>query len=106
MTILLIASRLPRAIKAAGVPIENVSIGDPANKATWTVQPPDLQGAAQPTIDAFNPDDPAYVTAEQDAAIDGLTALRALAEATFELKSNTWTKAQFLARIKAIYRTL
>ena len=101
-----LAQRLDRALKLAGVAITGVSIGDDANRATWRVQPSSLQAAAQPTIDAFNPDDPAYVTAEHDAEIDGLKPLRALAEATFELKSYTWTKAQFLARIKAIYRTL
>ena len=29
---------LDRAVRAAGVPIDGVSIGDPANRATWTVQ--------------------------------------------------------------------
>lgn len=64
-----LAERLDRTIKAAGVAIAGVSIGDPANKATWKVQPSSLQAAAQPTIDAFNPDDPALVTAELDAAV-------------------------------------
>ena len=101
-----LAERLDRAIRSAGIPITGVSIGDDANKATWCVLPRDLQAAAQPTIDAFNPNDPAHATAEKDAEIDGLKALRALAEATFELKSQAWTKAQFLARVKAIYRSL
>ena len=59
-----VAERLDRAIKAAGVAIAGVSIGDPANKATWTVQPANLQAAAQPTIDAFDVNDPAHETAE------------------------------------------
>lgn len=68
----LTAARLDKAIRAAGVPITSVSIGDDANKATWTVQPSTLQVAAQPTIDAFNPADPAHAIAEADAmaAID------------------------------------
>ena len=63
-----IAARLRSAILGAGVAIENVSIGDVANKATWTVKPVHLQSAAQSTIDAFNPDDPAIALAEADAA--------------------------------------
>jgi hypothetical protein len=53
-----LAARLDRAIKAAGVAIVGVTIGDPANKATWTVQPPNLQGAAQSIIDALSITDP------------------------------------------------
>lgn len=101
-----LAARLDRAIRSAGVAITGVSIGSDADRATWRVQPPDLQAAAQPTIDAFNPNDPAHVTAEKDAEIDGLKAIRALAEATFELKTTAFTKAAFLQRVKAIYRGL
>ena len=64
-----LAARLDRAVRAAGVPIVGVSIGDPANRATWTVQPSSLQVSAQPTIDAFNPLDPAYETEELDAEV-------------------------------------
>jgi len=69
MGLSLIAARLDRALHAAGVLVTGVSIGDDANKATWTVQPPNLQGAAQPTIDAFDPDDPAHEQAELDALV-------------------------------------
>ncbi len=64
-----LAGRVLRAIKAAGVAIADVSIGDVANKATWKVQPASLQTAAQPTIDAFNPSDPALDTADLDAEV-------------------------------------
>lgn len=64
------AARLDAALRAAGLAIDGVTVGDPANKATWTVQPASLQGAAQPTIDAFNPTDPTYVQADADAAVD------------------------------------
>lgn len=64
-----LAGRLDRAIKSAGVPIVGVSIGDPANKATWKVSPPSLQIAAQPTIDVFDVNNPAYETAELDAKV-------------------------------------
>lgn len=62
-----IAGGVDRAIRAAGVAITGVTIGDPANKTTWKVQPSSLQGAAQPTIDAFDPTNPAYVAAELTA---------------------------------------
>ena len=104
MTINVIAA-LTRAIQAAGVAITGVS-PDASAPGGYRVSPTSLQSAAQPIIDAFNPNDPAHVIAQKDAEIDGLKALRALAEATFELKTNTWTKAQFLARVKAIYRGL
>jgi hypothetical protein len=32
------AQIVDRALRAAGVPIDGVSIGDPANRATWTAQ--------------------------------------------------------------------
>lgn len=45
--------------------------------------------------------------ADQEATRElGLKALRALAQATYELKSNAWTATQFRDRIKAIYKTL
>jgi hypothetical protein len=61
--------RLHEAIVAAGVAIEGVSLGDLSNKATWKVSPPSLQSAAQPTIDAFDPNDPAIAAGELDAQV-------------------------------------
>jgi hypothetical protein len=49
-----IAGTLYRQIHAAGIAIIGLSIGDPADKATWTVQPSALQASAQPVIDAFD----------------------------------------------------
>ena len=63
------AGRVARAITAAGVPVVGVVIGDEANKTTWTVQPSTLQAAAQPTIDAFNVNDPAHEQAELDVQV-------------------------------------
>ena len=76
-----IAAHVDRAIKAAGVAITGVSIGDPANKATWTVQPPTLQAAAQPTIDAFNPNDPTHEQAELEAVVTAAVDLERLTSA-------------------------
>lgn len=61
-----VAARLDAALKAAGLPILGVSIGDPANRSTWIVHPPDLQASAQPIIDAFDPDDASLIAAELD----------------------------------------
>ena len=49
-----IAGMLDAQLKAAGMPIIGVSIGANDDKSTWTVQPPELQAQAQPTIDAFD----------------------------------------------------
>lgn len=64
-----LAARLHKAIVAAPCAIDIVSIGDQNNKATWRVSPANLQACAQPTIDAFNPNDPAYEQAELDAQV-------------------------------------
>ena len=49
-----IAGTLYRQIHAASIAIIGLSIGDPADKATWIVQPSGLQASAQPVIDAFD----------------------------------------------------
>lgn len=67
-----LTARVYRVIKAAGVPIVGLSIGDSADKATWKVQPANLQGAAQPTINAFDPNDPALETAELDTQVKAI----------------------------------
>lgn len=48
-----LAAQVLHALHAAGVAVVDVTIGDPANTATWTVQPDSLQAAAQPIIDSF-----------------------------------------------------
>ncbi|MEK9810445.1 MAG: hypothetical protein VW362_08355 [Candidatus Nanopelagicales bacterium] len=55
---------MEQAIKAAGVPITGLSIGDVRQRGTWRVQPASLQAQAQPIIDAFDPNDPALAHAE------------------------------------------
>lgn len=65
-----VSARLDQALKVKGIPIVGVSIGNEADRATWTVQPPELQAQAQPIIDAFDPNDPAAAHAETDAIVD------------------------------------
>lgn len=66
-----LTARVDAALRAAGVAITSVSIGDAANRATWKVQPANLQAQAQPVIDAFNPNDPAHDSAELNLAVTG-----------------------------------
>src|SRR3990167_4976930 len=66
-----LAGRLKAVIQAAGVAITDLSLPDMTNKATWTVQPPDLQAAAQSTIDSFDVNDPAHDSAELNLAVTG-----------------------------------
>ena len=60
-------SRLSRALKAAGLNVTVRYVGE--DKSTWLVDPPDQQALAQPIIDAFDPDDPAYEQAELDEQV-------------------------------------
>lgn len=55
---------------------------------------------------ATAPEQAAVESLRTDTEIDNLKALQALARATFELKSNAWTLAQFRDRMKQIYRAL
>ena len=64
-----IAARLDRVLRAAGVAILGVSVGNDADRRTWKVFPVTLQGAAQPHIDAFNPNDPVHEQAELDLQV-------------------------------------
>lgn len=55
-----LGEQVGRAIRNAGIPIKEVQIVDTTNRATWTVEPANLQSAAQPIIDAFDPGDPQH----------------------------------------------
>lgn len=75
MAVTPLARRVHDAVTAAGVAIAGVSIGDPATKATWLVSPPNLQTAAQPTIDAFDTGQAAQDAYENTQAQVGAKAL-------------------------------
>ena len=107
-----IAERLSAALKAAGIPITGVSIGDATNRATWKARPDNLQGAAQPVIDAFDPDDPAHEAAELDAQVttlmDNERVFAALVWAIIDTYSAPATRAKFQAartKIVAAYKS-
>lgn len=116
-----LAAQLFQTINAT-VPITGVRIGDPANRATWEVVfVPGTSQADQDTavalLQAFNPADPATISAgkDQDAsAIDSNLVIQAVGVALWEEVQKCTvingqvlrTKAQLLARVKAIYRSL
>ena len=102
-----IAARLDRVLRAAGLAIVGVSIGDEANRGTWKVFPVNLQAAAQPHIDAFNPDDPAHEQAELDeavkASVDGERLISAVVWAIIDTYSAPATVTKYqAARTKII----
>lgn len=102
-----LAARLYRAIRDAGVAITSVSIGSDADKATWAVQPTSLQAAAQPVIEAFNPDDPAHdieeLTLEATGRLDTERIYSAIVWAIIDTYSAPATVTKFnAARTKII----
>lgn len=111
------AARLDRVLRAAGYAITGVSIGDQHDRTTWLVQPGALQGACQPHIDAFDPNDPAHGEAEKDALAnqyeDETLAIAIGRVAWEELQKCTPLGGQtlldfdaFKARVKHVYRRL
>lgn len=109
-----IAVRVRTAIEQAGVPIEGVSIGDAVDKATWTVRPSSLQASAQPTIDVFDPNDPAHSAWDAQQERDRELArkvIKALAIATHkrfkaQIGTDSTTAAQWEASLRAEYDAL
>jgi hypothetical protein len=102
-----VASKLDQAIRAAGVPITGVAIGDNTNRATWLVRPFALQAQAQPIIDGFVLPTAAQI-ADEDAQRDvNDKKLQAVALALWEcIPSPLLTKVQMKNRAMAIYKTL
>lgn len=98
---------IDEAIRAAGVPIDSISIGDYTNRATWTVRPVSLQAQAQPIIDAYAHPTPAQLLDEDAERETSEKKLLAVALALYEcIPAPTLTKAQLRSRAKAIYKTL
>lgn len=107
MNTLGMTERLEAAIKSAGVAITGVTIGDPTVKATWLVQPSELQAAAQPIIDAYTDPTPATLLDQLADQRIAEKALNAVAQALWEcIPAPTKTKAQMRDRAKAIFKTL
>lgn len=106
---LLLAARVYTAIRAAGIVIESVSIGDDADRSTWRVSPASQQAAAQPIIAAF-----VFPTAQQllDEEADREVDLKVLKAIVIELHAAipAWagkpTLAQLRSNIIARYKAL
>lgn len=94
-----VAKHLHKTLRAAGLLITGVSIGDPTNKATWKVQPSTFQAAAQPTIDAFDINDPAHdiadLNAQVTAALDTERLQSAIVWTLIDTYSPPATKAKY-----------
>jgi len=105
------AQLLEAAVRAAGLPVVGVSIGDPADRSTWRV---DLAASATPAQRAQ------AVTVRDTVVVDGAAlldadavgdvdqkVLRAVVQALWEaIPAPLLTKAQLRARAIAIYKTL
>ena len=112
-TDLSLAGAVDQALRAAGVPLVGVSIGDPADRATWTVQlaPTATESdrtTAAATIAAFDVVGlPARQFDAQAISDVDLKALRAVSQALWEaIPAPTLTKVQLRARAIAIWKTL
>lgn len=102
-----LGAELMRVITGAGIAIVSVSVGDPRNKATWTVQPESLQGAAQPLINAFDLTDPSHDSAQLNLEVmgrlDNERLYSAIVWAVIDTYSPPATKGKYdLARAKII----
>lgn len=107
-----LAARLTRALTDAGIAVVGVSIGNPSDKTTWKVQPANLQSAAQPIINAFDPTDPAHeaadLTAEAVSRLDQERIFSALVWAIVDTYSAPATVTKYnAARTKIVnaYKT-
>ena len=100
------ARRLRETIRAAGVPVEDVTIGSD-DRATWRVSPANLQAQAQPVIDAFQLPTAAQLLDEEADRETGERKLQAVALALWEcIPSPKLTRAQLRARAVETYKTL
>jgi hypothetical protein len=106
-----VADGFTRALMRQGIPIYGVSFYSEDDRQTWRIDyKPQATAAQRAAAEALKLlYDPATDTAYADEQADirlSEPALRALAKATHELKTNTWTFAEFRDRIKAIFRSL
>lgn len=118
----MVAERLDRALRAAGIPIGGVSVGSDGDRATWAIRY-DPSATTQQQTDGetlrqtFDPQSPTAIDAEKAAwasALDGNPLVQALGQALWEeiqkcqvtAGQTLRNKAQLLGRVKAIYQNL
>lgn len=105
------AERLEAAIRAAGVPVVGVSIGRVGQPATVGVSPPEMQAAAQPTIDTFDWSAAAQAAWEEDRQPERKAVRQAASQAVADIDAylaaaDTGTAAQQAARDHAAVKRL
>jgi hypothetical protein len=106
-----VAGLVDTAVRAAGIPIDGVSIGVVANRATWVCHfqaaaTPAQQAQAQTILDTVVVDAPTQSDATAIEEVD-LKVLRAVSVALWEcIPSPLLTKPQLRARAIAIWKSL
>lgn len=104
---------LERALRDAGIPIDGVSVGDPANRATWRAFYQANATAAQRTqgdtlLATIDPQDAATVTnikADFATTHSNEDLIQAMARGLWEcIPVPTMTLAQLKARVLLLYR--
>jgi hypothetical protein len=94
-------------LKAAGLAVDELTIGNQNNRATWMVGPSSLQAAAQPIIDAYADPTPEQLADEEAERETTNKRIMAVALALWEcIPAPTMTKAQLRLRAKAVYKGL
>lgn len=105
-----LAARVFDRLRAEGLAVVSVSIGDEGNRTTWTVQPAALQAAAQPFIDSFVVPDAAQLADEEASLETDRKIIRALARETYDAipanPNKPATFSDFMQRVKARYKAL
>lgn len=118
----MVAEALDAALKAAGIPIAGVSIGNTADPQTWTIRYLPSATAQQQTAGAaivasFNPANPDVLSGTKDRIaelIDTDLLIQAVAQLDYEERQKLQVKAgqtlrtpaECKARAKVIYRSL
>lgn len=103
-----------RVLRDAGIPLDGVSIGTPADRGTWVVAytggaTPAQIAAGNALLLTLDPADPTTIAAIKNDLAIALNSeiLQALAMAVWEaIPAPTMTKLQLRNRIIAIYKTL
>ena len=105
------AALLDATLKAAGIPIISVKVGDPANRATWSVlydpaatQPQKDQGAS--ILSTFSATDPTVLSADLDrtaAAQASSLIVKALCAEILEVKLGRPLVAGDIPAVQAMF---
>lgn len=111
-----IAAALDRALRAAGIPIDGVTVGSDLDRATWhaiyqAIATTEQRALGDTLIATFDPTAPAVVATEQDMSaqrdVEMNVALQAVMRVTWKyLPAGKPTLTAFAQEIKAAYKAL